>query len=81
MSYQLTPQISVGAGLQLQYSDIKALNTTDYEADLDDFAVGGTAGINVTPFRGTSIGLGYRSRIEHDFEGSSLQSGAFTALG
>lgn len=69
VSYQLTPQISVGAGLQLQYLNLNALNTSGYEADADDFAVGAQAGINVTPFRGTSIGLGYRSRIEHDLEG------------
>lgn len=69
VSYQLTPQISVGAGLQLQYMDLKALNTSAYEADADDFGVGAQAGINITPFRGTSIGLGYRSRIEHDLEG------------
>ena len=69
VSYQLAPMISVGAGLQLQYSEIKALDTSAYKTDLDDFGVGATAGINVTPFRGTSIGLGYRSRIEHDFEG------------
>lgn len=73
VSYQLTPHISVGAGLQIQYSDIKALNTSLYQADMDDIAVGGTAGINITPFRGTSIGLGYRSRIEHDFEGKFVQ--------
>lgn len=75
VSYQLTPQIAVAAGLQLQYSDIKALNTSLYQAEMDDFGVGATAGINITPFRGTSIGLGYRSRIEHDFEGKYTQSG------
>jgi long-chain fatty acid transport protein len=69
VSYQVTPQISVAAGLQLQYVDIKALNTAAYRAEADDFAVGATAGINITPFRGTSVGLGYRSRIEHEFEG------------
>lgn len=69
VSYQLTPQISIGAGLQLQYMDLKALNTSAYESDSDDFGVGAQAGINITPFRGTSIGLGYRSRIEHDLEG------------
>lgn len=69
VSYQLTPQIAVAAGLQLQYIDIKALNTVAYRAEADDFAVGATAGINITPFRGTSVGVGYRSRIEHEFEG------------
>lgn len=79
VSYQLTPQIAVAAGLQIQYADIKALNTSVYRADMDDFGVGATAGINITPFRGTSIGLGYRSRIEHDFEGKFEQYGVFTA--
>lgn len=69
VSYQLTPQISVGAGVQLQYSEIKALNNLLSQSDMDDFGVGATAGINITPFRGTSIGLGYRSRVEHDFKG------------
>lgn len=69
VSYQLTPQIAIGAGLQIQYMDLKALNTSQYEASLDDVAFGAQAGINITPFRGTSIGLGYRSRLEHDLEG------------
>lgn len=73
VSYQLTPQIAVAAGLQLQYTDIKALNTSVYQAEMDDFGVGATAGLNITPFRGTSIGLGYRSRIEHDFDGKYTQ--------
>ncbi len=69
VSYQVTPHVSVAAGLQLQYVDIKSLNTLVYRAEADDFGVGATAGVNITPFRGTSVGLGYRSRIEHDFEG------------
>lgn len=73
VSYQITPQIAVAAGLQLQYTDIKALNTSVYQAEMDDIGVGATAGINITPFRGTSVGLGYRSRIEHDFEGKFTQ--------
>lgn len=70
VSYQLTPQIAIGAGLQIQYMDLKALNTSLYETSLDDLAFGAQAGINITPFRGTSIGLGYRSRIEHDLKGN-----------
>jgi len=69
VSYQVTPHVSIGAGLQLQYVDIKALNTSDYRANADDFAVGATAGINITPFRGTSVGVGYRSSVEHEFDG------------
>jgi long-chain fatty acid transport protein len=64
------PGLTVGAGLQVQYFEIKTLRTTLYNGnDADDIGVGGTAGINITPFRGTSIGLGYRSRIRHDIDG------------
>lgn len=69
VSYDVMPGVSVGAGVQLQYLDVTHLNTSGYDADADDIGFGGTAGINITPFRGTSIGLGYRSRIEHDIEG------------
>lgn len=68
-SYQLTPNVSVGAGLQMQYVELKHLDTAAYDADADDFALGAVAGINITPFRGTSIGVGYRSRISHDLKG------------
>jgi long-chain fatty acid transport protein len=69
VSYQLMPGVAVGVGLQIQHMDLKALNTSLYEAELDDIGVGAQAGINITPFRGTSIGLGYRSRIRHDLDG------------
>ncbi len=70
VSYQVTPGVTVGVGLQVQYLEIKRLRTVLYDAnDADDIGVGATAGINITPFRGTSVGLGYRSRIEHDVEG------------
>lgn len=70
LSYEIMPGVTVGAGLQVQYLEVKTLRTALYNGnDADDVGVGGTAGINITPFRGTSIGLGYRSRIQHDIEG------------
>lgn len=70
VSYQLTPNVSIGAGVQVQYVELKHLDTATYDADADDIAFGAVAGINITPFRGTSIGVGYRSRISHDLKGS-----------
>ena len=35
----------------------------------DDWAFGATAGITVEPAAGTTIGLGYRSRLTHDLDG------------
>ena len=56
--------------MQVQYFEIKTLRTALYNGnDANDIGVGGTAGVNITPFRGTSVGLGYRSRIQHDLEG------------
>lgn len=70
LSYQIMPGVSVGAGVQVQYLEIKRLRTSGYDGnDIDDIGVGGTAGINITPFRGTSVGLGYKSRIKHDLDG------------
>ncbi|MDO9382900.1 MAG: outer membrane protein transport protein [Hyphomicrobiaceae bacterium] len=70
LSYQIMPGVVVGAGLQVQYFELKTLRTTAYNGnDADDIGVGGTAGINITPFRGSSIGLGYRSRIKHEIDG------------
>ena len=70
LSYEVMPGVTVGAGLQVQYFELKTLRTALYNGnDADDIGVGGTAGINITPFRGTSIGLGYRSRIQHEIKG------------
>jgi long-chain fatty acid transport protein len=40
------------------------------EVEIDDIAFGATAGISWQPAPGTTIGLGYRSRIEVDAEGT-----------
>jgi long-chain fatty acid transport protein len=36
----------------------------------DDIGFGFTAGVTITPFAGTTIGIGYRSQIEHELEGT-----------
>lgn len=81
LSYQVMPGVTVGVGVQVQYFEVKTLRTSGYNGnDADDIGVGGTAGINITPFRGTSIGLGYRSRIQHDIKGDFDASPAAAAL-
>lgn len=85
VSYQITPQISIGAGAQFQYVELKRFKANANVAgssnlEGDDIKVGGVAGINITPFRGTSIGLGYRSRIEYDVKGTA-ESPIGTGLG
>ncbi len=76
VAYQIAPGIQVGAGLQVQYFEIKAFKTatapgsaTTANLTGDDIGFGYTLGINLTPSAGTSIGLGFRSSIRHDLEG------------
>ena len=87
VSYRVAPGVLVGAGLQVQYIDAQlrqAFNPNPLAPNPlaptsaikgDDFGFGFTAGILLSPANGTSIGLGYRSKIEHDLEGTFHVSG------
>jgi long-chain fatty acid transport protein len=78
MSYEVAPGLSVGVGVQVQLLDLMHLRSAsglvgpDVSNTIsgDDIAIGFTAGINWRPNAGTSIGLGYRSSINHSLEGS-----------
>jgi long-chain fatty acid transport protein len=86
LAYKLTPELTVGAGVQIEYLDIRlnrgpapaALAPGDIgrRADVDDIGIGATAGMNWTPMAGTSIGVGYRSAVSFDLEGD--YANAFT---
>ncbi|HEX9881351.1 MAG TPA: outer membrane protein transport protein [Hyphomicrobium sp.] len=73
VSYEVVPGVSVAAGVQIDYFGLKRqtaqtpLGLANFQAD--DVGVGGVAGITVVPMPGTSIGLGYRSTINHKLEG------------
>jgi long-chain fatty acid transport protein len=75
VSYQLAPGLFIGAGVQLEYAKLTlkfadgAATTAIAEAD-DNLAVGFTAGILWQPNKSTSIGLGFRSSITHDMDGT-----------
>ena len=76
VAYRLAPGVLVGAGLQVEYIDAQLRQATGAPGGPtsavkgDDVGFGFTAGILISPAAGTSIGLGYRSKIEHDLEGS-----------
>lgn len=90
VSYEVMPGVSIGAGVQVQYTDLKRLKTLG-AADLngdglpettgtltlkgDDVGIGWNIGINVKPAAGTSIGIGYRSSIDHKLEGKITANG------
>lgn len=76
VAYRISPGIIVGAGLQIEYMDAQlrsaaggALGPTAAVKG-DDTSIGFTAGILLTPAQGTTIGLGYRSSIDHELEGT-----------
>jgi long-chain fatty acid transport protein len=68
--------LSVAAGPSLQYFDIRlkraagvAPNVPSVILDGDDIGFGFTAGLTLTPFVGTTVGVGYRSAIKHELGG------------
>ncbi|MEW5964673.1 MAG: OmpP1/FadL family transporter [Pseudomonadota bacterium] len=76
LGYKIAPGVIIGAGAQLQYGDgelkfatgLPTGPTTGFEGD--GFAFGGTAGILLQPAAGTSIGLGYRSQLTQNLDGT-----------
>lgn len=85
-SYEVMPGVIVGAGIQFQYFDLKRfkaavpLTTTSSSLEGTDFDVGFTAGILLKPAKGTSIGLGFRSSVDHDLSGSVNALGFSSAV-
>ncbi len=83
IAYRIAPGITVGAGVQIEWAQAKLqFRTGPGSTDIaqfrgDDWAFGGTAGILFEPAAGTSIGLGYRSQLTHDLNGSLNGGGGF----
>jgi long-chain fatty acid transport protein len=84
IAYRINDWISVGAGLQIQYFKTR-LNSAlplgapaafpSFGLEGDNIGVGFTAGVTLTPMVGTTIGLGYRSSIEHGLTGEAGAAG------
>jgi long-chain fatty acid transport protein len=85
IAYRIAPGITVGAGVQMEWAQAKLQFRTPISPfDIgqfrgNDWAFGGTAGILLEPFEGTSIGLGYRSQLTHNFDGSLRGVGPTTS--
>jgi long-chain fatty acid transport protein len=74
---KVAPWLSLAAGPSLQYFDIRlkratgvAPNAPSVILDGDDVGFGYTLGATVTPFAGTTIGIGFRSSVHQGLEGS-----------
>lgn len=75
IAYRIAPGITIGAGIQIEWAQGKLQFREPGFNDVaqfggTDWAFGGTAGITIEPTAGTTIGLGYRSQMTHDLEGT-----------
>ena len=85
VGYKLSNQLSVGVGAQFEFakgvfkfaSGTPNGPNTFYEGD--SLAVGATAGLMYTPTPGTRIGLGYRSQMTHELDGTFASNGTLSA--
>ncbi|MBM3609795.1 MAG: hypothetical protein FJX29_15345, partial [Alphaproteobacteria bacterium] len=92
IAFRVTDNFAIGFGLQLQRFDATFLtavqpfptpNPRVAGFKGDGFSAGVTLGVAFTPWAGTHIGVGYRSRIDQDVEGRYVVSpglGALSAL-
>jgi len=80
LAYKLTPELTLGVGVQVLYADVRLTSRDPSEGtapnfprgreiDADDWAYGFTAGAIWNPAPGTRIGVGYRSSIDVEAEG------------
>ncbi|MGC1956085.1 MAG: outer membrane protein transport protein [Pseudolabrys sp.] len=83
LAYRFNDWISVGIGAQIQYAKA-TLNKgatvgpppfADTTLHGDGWAYGLTAGVTLTPTPTTTIGIGYRSALNQDIDGSLLTTG------
>ncbi len=78
IAYQIAPGVQIGAGVQIQYMDLMHFKFANSalpgapSATLEgtDWGFGYTLGVNVNPAPGTSIGIGFRSSIEQNLDGT-----------
>jgi len=90
IAIKLTDWLSVGVGAQIQYMQVKLVSATPFSGTFPPFGpfvpelgflrgnsvdFGFTAGVTITPTAWTTIGLGYRSRIDQGLEGDIWRPG------
>ncbi len=82
LAYKVTPEFTVGVGVQAQYIKVRLSKdgfaaipmafpgTPEREIEGDDIAFGATAGVTWQPTERTSIGLGFRSAMDVELDGT-----------
>lgn len=87
VGFKINEMLSIAVGAQVQYVDVRLTNAAGVaigapSASLTgtSTSVGVTAGLTFNPFKGTEIGLGYRSAVAHDLGGTLFTPVASGAL-
>lgn len=75
LSYEIARGVTVAAGLQVDYFDLQRQTAGTATLRADDTDVGFVAGIDFAPSPDTSIGLGFRSAVNHTLEGHLTVAG------
>ncbi|ALV28177.1 MULTISPECIES: OmpP1/FadL family transporter [Pannonibacter] len=83
VGYKVNDQLAFGAGVQVQYFSVRLRTGTNASTtppvttlEGDNIGVGVTAGVIYKPFAGTEFGLGYRSGVAHDLDGTITSAAA-----
>jgi len=80
IGYKVNDWLSIGAGVRVQYLDVRYKSATGGVAAFtpwaptgglqgDSVGIGYSVGATLTPFAGTELGIGFRSAIHHDIDG------------
>ncbi|MDQ0504331.1 OmpP1/FadL family transporter [Xanthobacter agilis] len=80
VAYKVNEWLTLGGGVSVNYIDARLSNATFTgivppannlyaQVDGDDLGVGFNLGVLLTPWAGTTIGVGYKSSIDHDLQG------------
>ncbi len=73
VAYRISPMLSVGAGLQMDYMEVTLTSNVGIPVTIkgkDKASFGFTAGVLFEPMQGTRVGIGYRSKINHKLKGN-----------
>ncbi|ODN71438.1 OmpP1/FadL family transporter [Methylobrevis pamukkalensis] len=77
-AWKINDMVSIGAGVTLQHASVELsrmpmIGPSTFgvgKIEGSDLDIGAVAGITLTPWEGTEIGLGYRSPISHALDGT-----------
>ncbi len=85
VGYQVSPTLGLGVGLQVQYTELEfkqarllnpfapSVNDPTETIEGDDWSFGYTLGMLWRPVAGTSVGIGFRSRLKNKLEGTFVR--------